>query len=86
MKQIVDQTLKVVVPFEIGKVRQDGTVVKTFLRQLNDVFEVMELYDAPSDERKKIALLKSKMSDTQTTTEWYTGIMNFDDIPKSIAA
>lgn len=84
MKQIVDQTLKAVVPFEVGKARQDGTVVKTFFRQLNDVFEVMELGDTANEERKKTALLKSKISDTQSTTEWYTGIMESDDIPKSI--
>jgi len=70
-KQIVEQTLNAVTPFEVGKARQDGTVVKTFFRSLQEVFDCMDLGTSLREERKKVILLKSKMSDTNATTEWY---------------
>ena len=73
----MEQSLKAVTPFEVGKARLDGTIVKTFFR--------MELGITAKDERMKITLLKSKMADTNVTTEWYNGIVDSEVIPTTIA-
>jgi DNA-binding transcriptional MerR regulator len=83
-KQLVEQTIKAVTPFDADKARLDGTVVKTFFNQLQRVFTCMDLSNSSRDEFKKVALLESKMADSATTITWFSSIMQSEEIPTSI--
>lgn len=44
----------------------------------------MGLGDHLKDEQKKTTLLKSKMADTVATMDWYSGVVDSDEVPNSI--